>query len=717
MQEYIFFNRLGKTLRQIFSSLAEYNSHHHKSYKIEIPYFGKVEIETLEFLFIFFWRIGGYPNSKELYICLDKMNLGYYLQVKNNHLIQFKEVKNVSSWDIRFNIEKLQKLERLYHSMPLFLFFCILRGDTNNESDLYFHNIFSKLSCSSSTFATLVRWFFPLSGMCLILEYQNYAIPLLCYGGSKPRIKILDKKELNNTSLAEFTKYIRHSSNVSIAVGISLTELIQQYESIDIIFSYGKMWVISLPIEIDDFIFSFPEWVQFLPQKTLYKKCNLDKIHLIQLFKIYIQNFHNYIQNNSLYFHLQDLHNDIFLEWNKRGISEVSCVENIPKELLFKFDMETLTTMMAWLNDTSLRLIVRFLEGIMPAEISENIKRDEILACLTLKNEEQSTFLLYLSGGEQHLPIKRWQGDFYLKLIQLDNHNIILQEKILDVPCLITEQNDQLLLDLPLHDSQETLTFLKNKSQRFYLGMTQWVSDTSILSEIAPGLRGILTYGTIEQSQQIIIHEQSYTIIDGKILWQKIWGNILKQKAFLHHSLSLWLGSSKNGMCYYTYPQVNTYSWWKQFILSHGQGGIQFLNNDFVSYNYTQMNLLEWTFPNVLTNIDSGKCFPPKMKLFIEEVWAVPYDYYDHYLIRIRAISYKKNAVVFLEFPFVNDNIKQYAPFPVHIHKEKKSLLFFYNSELLLHLKNVSLNVKNNNKNFQFLLLLKKIKKMLHSKK
>ena len=214
--------------RYIFSSLAEYNSHHQKSYKIEIPHLGKVEIEALDFLFIFSWRIRNYPDSKELYVCLDNMNLGYYLQVNNNHLIQFKEInsKNISSWDIHFNVQKLQELEKLYHSMPLFLFFCILRGDTNRESDLYFHNIFSKLSCSSSSFATLVRWFFPLSGICIILEYKNYAIPFLCYGGSKPRIQILEKKELNNTSLAEFTKYIRHSSNVSISIGISLTEVL-----------------------------------------------------------------------------------------------------------------------------------------------------------------------------------------------------------------------------------------------------------------------------------------------------------------------------------------------------------------------------------------------------------------------------------------------------------------------------------------------------------
>ena len=88
-------------------------------------------------------------------------------------------------------------------------------------------------------------------------------------------------------------------------------------------------------------------------------------------------NFQNYTKSQPLYLHLKDLHDDVYFEFTYNTLLKLNRLPNL--EHTYKFNMETITTMMAWLNDT-VTIDSTFYQRHLPAEVTEHIQRDEIVA-------------------------------------------------------------------------------------------------------------------------------------------------------------------------------------------------------------------------------------------------------------------------------------------------------------------------------------------------
>ncbi|HPY74525.1 MAG TPA: hypothetical protein PLB63_03800 [Planctomycetota bacterium] len=627
----------------------------------KMPYIGNVELENWKFLFTAIWSLLGYADSQDLFIKIvgqqfPNGKIVYVLKVRDKSLVGFEEcVQEVPRYDLDFNFEKL---ETLWQRKFIFFLFTLLRGDGNDQN--LAKNFLTKIRISPNTFDIVLRWFFPLSGLCLLLEQDGEVLPILIYGGNHPQIQIL-KKSLLQSSLQEHTQYLRQLHKVSMAIGISLDALTDRALSTETkILSYRKKWVVSIPLEINDFLQAFPEYWQYFPKNDQYKQYNLDKEHILQLIRTYILNFQNYTKSQPLYLHLKDLHDDVYFEFTYNTLLEIE--PPTPPEHTYKFNMETITTMMAWLNDTSLRLIAHFIKGILPAEVTEHIQRDEIVAVLHLKTETGESAILHIAASEQQLPIKSWQGDTYIALYK--NSQLVFQEILLDTPPLITWEENEMLLDLPIHDMfpQETLHFQLQKSTSYNQGFTKHISSTSILTELAPGTRHVFTHAKYILPRQFNIQNTIYTIEQGSLLFHQTKGRILKHKAFISQTTYLY-HSKKSSFLHQTasaHPQ--SYSWWKSFTEKYHQMNIQ----------VTPLHI-----------IDVDEATFPTTKLYIQNGYVIPYNYHGNYMVRIHATDKKHNILTLLEFPFFSKEIKSYIPFSVQIKKYKKIFLVLQNNSIV----------------------------------
>ena len=380
---------------------------------------------------------------------------------------------------------------------------------------------------------------------------------------------MLEAESLEFQPEREFLQRFRHEHRLAMAFCFSISHLsiwLQGESALwDIVSSYGEGWTVSVPLEINDFIFNLPWLIRFLPGQEVMERCRLDHKHLSLLFQSYLENGVKHIAQHPIYLKLKDNKECILLEIRTSGLYEVIGPKEIDTGDLFQLDVETFSRVAAWLNDTSLRLMTRFIDAIIPAEIAQKIDREEILIALKLKKGKQ-TFHLFVSGGEHGIPEPRWSGDCCCILMDQKRQKIVWMELLADTPLDILIQEDRCDVHLPRESSlSSTMNFKVLQKGKFDHGLSRVISNTSIFSEIAPGLRGELSFGELCGMEEIEIGEERYTIERGSFFCARKSGRILKHHGMVRYITHLWLGERHSGLLQAAFPsqKKKVPQWWK----------------------------------------------------------------------------------------------------------------------------------------------------------
>lgn len=456
-------DKIGYFLNYILKNLRQHYEQK-KDWKIRLDslFLGDTSIESLSLLFEFFWKLSGWKQDEVTIIIIQSQggSSQYMLEIKTNKLKNFKEISNyIQDEDHRIIYIDLDTLSPIAEKGTMYLLLSLLqcKGIKISKGNFIWKTLGETINVSPKGLELIIRWLFPLSGLGIILQQEEQVLPFIFYGGTPTKINIKRNNTIESIGLRRFTQFFRASNKLGFVLSLNIEYMSKFLKGemgfLDILSIYGKGWLISILLEIDDFIFHFPELIKFLPGENIRKSCNLDRKNIFELIQGYIENALKYIKKQSLYLTFKDLNDSLCLEINKNGIFETVYSENIPKENLFVLDMEIITTLLSWVNDTSLHLISNFIESIIPAEVSEKIQREEVLLKITLQNIKGDDFDLLISGGEHNLPEKSWQGDFNICLMEASNKEVIYNESLPETPLLITEEEKGYRVFFPINSS------------------------------------------------------------------------------------------------------------------------------------------------------------------------------------------------------------------------------------------------------------------------
>ncbi|BBM81882.1 hypothetical protein [Candidatus Uabimicrobium amorphum] len=457
-----------------------------------------------------------------------------YENAQHKLLLQYTDVitilPNNAAIDLQITLD-LKVLEPHLQHGWIFLFFAILQGKgiefSPSTPPLFAH--FSQIKISIRGIQTLLEWFFPYSGIAIVINHNEYNLPIVLYGGKTPRGKVFPLSTQKN--LSTVTKQFRYKNNIALAVGIKLDFLLQvvakEKSFYEIRENYQNSWIISLPTEIDDFFVNFHRFFALLLPKSMANKLNEAKNNAVLLLKNYYQSLQEYWKTNFIYLRFHGEEKEFCFAINGMQIEEVSA----PQDYLFQFNVDSFSTWSAWLNDKSIRLFIRFLDAITPISWMKRIAADEILLKLKLRDAKDNEFDLFITGNDISFHNKMCSGDFYLVLLYKDK--IIFSEKIWDSKTTVIHKNDCCEINFPLRSELAGTSFTFSKSQvaKINRGFSHLISETSILAEMTPGIRNKVYYGLLQdldKNKTITIKDKVYTVADGNAVINTSNGRIVR---------------------------------------------------------------------------------------------------------------------------------------------------------------------------------------------
>ena len=700
----------GHFFRYILENLSRY-AQEDADWKLELPPLGSVSIKSLDLLFQIVWRLNRWPETEKLLICLDgpgQYQRFFSIETAAGRLAQFapQQQSPEGQWrTIRIDLTILA--QNAGQDKAAFLI-SLLRGEgiTLSSGAFVWQKVMEKIAISPTTFEAIVRWFFPFSGVGLIIRLESQLLPLVFYGGKPARLHLKSPKNLSGHSWRALSQAFRQKNRLALVFGIAslyLERLLYgEINALEFIESYGEAWLFSTPAELDDFIFHLPQLLEFLPGFDAWQKCNLDRGHIFSLLQSYLHNAYKYLKQQSIYLKLKDHEDALLLEINASGIYEAGEHTVADPQNLFTIDIEVVTTLMAWLNDTSLRLMTRFIDGIVPTEFSEKIEREEILIYLRLQNDKREDFDLLICGGEHCVPHRDWHGDFSVILMRQPTRRVAFEQNLAGASLLITQEKNGYRVHFPvascLHG--KSLLFQRKKHGKFALGISRLISPTSLFAEIAPGLRSSVILGEIDEGQPLPFNGASYRIVRGSLLWVEASGRILKYYSAGNHISHIWLLPQQAGfhLSAISYPDDPVAAWWKNFVAATEQGGLSIDNRHSDDYEPARCLFPQRVENNYIEmdNKQRGIGFRrgdklSKPRFWLLQAWAVPFDKQGNLLVRARAIVNVEKVLGFalLEFPCrLPDVIIDRFPLPLQIKKHRQTVSFFSGPTKLLTIAN-----------------------------
>jgi hypothetical protein len=241
---------------------------------------------------------------------------------------------------------------------------------------------------------------------------------------------------------------------------------------------------------------------------------------------------------------------------------------------------------------------------------------------------------------------------------------------------------------------EEDLQFSPGQTHKVNHGAAKIVSETSILSEIAPGCRTSVVFGAVQKKDEIRLHGQNYKIMEGMVLYVRAAGRIVKHHGMVRHVTALWLNQENGGMHITALPSAypNVPLWWKDFVLATEQGAV--VLNAQGAKEFGPENCFFPCYEEITEEIPKGKSVmgfkepnPTFLRFWLWKGWCIPFDKQGNLLIRVQAVVVikKRTGFALLEFPCrVSEMTEREYPLDVAIKKEKQSISFFADQRRLL---------------------------------
>jgi hypothetical protein len=684
--------------------------------QVSLPALNQVSRATLQLLFRILWRWQGWPEQETLVVTLQQEKPRYYrLEVAAHNLHSFAEIALPANIEksLALNVDvDIDLLADAAKQSKAALLLALLRGEgcRLGRGTWAWQSACQKIRVSPASLELVGRWFFPFSGIGLLFWCGEEAVPWIFYGGVPPTLQLKEKishpvhsQETHGLSqpLLQGAQEFRHQYHLAAALSLDLAALRAAIAKnpglLGFLAAYGHSWAVSVPLEINDFLLHLPHFWQLLPLQETFRACHLDRSHLLSLCQLYCENGLKYLKKTPIYLAIKDNESRLLLELTNEGIFETDTCKKVPAENLFTLDIEIFSTLMSWVNDTSLRLMARFAEAILPAEVAEKIEREECLVWLNLEETGGGTAHLFLCGGNHDLP-GDWQGDFSATLMCPRTKRILFQELLTEASLAVRDEFPDYRLECPPESILKGMVFHFRAGirQTMARGFARIVSATSILSEVAPGLRTTLAFaGYISGgSGELSLANRHYRIHDGVLLCSVTSGRIMKGRHFVQHISHHWLckndgGLAVSGIC--TEQQRNRWQEW----IAHSEQGVVVVDACKTFTAGTDDSFLP--HPG-----QAGEIIGPSpsvgwrekhttfVKFWILHAWAVPLDMHGNYLLRVRAVAMagRQPGFALLEFPCRLPGIlEKQISFPVAVHNIRNGVAFTIGSMEILRVK------------------------------
>ena len=648
----------------------------------------KISSQTLHLCFQIFWELQGWSTDGKYFLLLENKNKRYFsIDVKSNLLMDFQEIseENVDHNSMLIHL-LIPSLSEAAKKSLTHLTLALLKGEALQVSTQNFiwDKLLYKARFSPESIDLIRRWLFKYSGIGIIFWTGKKALPWIFYGGDPCKLKLMEMvEEKNRTS---FTQSFRFRHKLGLAISIETQHLHNCLQKGWAATScvYGKEWSISLPLEINDLLLNFRNLKSFLPQNSVFDRCNICKESFDQLFGLYLENAWKYLKRSSIYLKLKDSQNSLLFEITHEGIYEIVEREDIPAENLFVVDIEIIAALMAWFNDTSLKLFAKFIDGILPAEISHKIQREEVLVDLDIEDTEGEKYRMILCGSEQSLPGK-WTGDFSLYLLD-PGKRILFQEAFMEKSLGIVKEGKGYRLYFPSSSelAGKSLYFSPVNQAHSDYGFCRLISHTSVFSELSPGIRHTLVTGKAQQRWPFQLKQNYYQIIAGNLLWRKSQGRILKQH-FARTTSHTWLTRDCSGVMTSAESSLASKKvWWRNFLQTLQNGTLVLTPEN--SYECTEEQSF-FPYKNDEGQIELktkyiGWKLEEKIyvRLWFLQAWAVPFDKRGNFLIRIRSLAKinKQEGIALVEIPIrMPSLLEKTKPISLEVKPHKQGLRFY----------------------------------------
>ncbi len=666
-----------------------------KDWKVEMSYLGEVWVSSLALCFEIFWRTSGFSDREDLLweVQSKEETISYCLEVRDGKPERWYRIaENIPSASQKIVIS-YEALEKAAEQGKIALWLSIFQGKIlEGQFQTLWNRLFSRVSLSLKGIHLLIHWFLPLSGMGILFFTEDEVLPWILYGSKVPYLKLKDRV-CPEISWIEFAKKFRQENHLPLVLAFCIKKgsaWVKENNFLCLAPLYGKEWMISIPLEIHDLFQALPEILAFFPGEKIVRECHWDREKFLGLLCSYGQNAKKYLQEHPVYLELKDQKDSLVLQIDSQGIKEWK--EKVVSEDFFSLNVGLLSTATDWLNETYLRLLSKFVEHIIPAEFSEKIKREEILLFLKVQNSKGEILDLFISGGYQQLPVREWQGDFQLALFSPKTKRLLHSEFLGNTSLFLSDRGKEYQIHFPMESclSKVSLEFRHSHSHTIAWGLRKWISHTSLLSDIAPGLYGTCVLGQIQGHPEISLRHQNYRIFSATMLWNSLAGRILKHHGFVKNLTHTWTFPQESGhvrfsanACYEGIPD-----WWKTFVGLHEQGKFTL---DSSSFRFSSLpSFPVWIEESRIAMPPESKIFPCQFWLF--HAWAVPFDKQGNFLIRSRALvqMQKETGFAFLEFPCrIPDVQGKDFPLVIEMKKEKDSFFFLYHGKRIFSMDNV----------------------------
>lgn len=672
-----FLIKVESFLRCSLENIIQYQ-HHRQDWKVEMNYLGEVYVSSLCLGFKILWKAIGFSDEENVLWEVDgEEKKLYLLEVRSGLPVKWTPLSQDTQDSSRKIILSYSLLKQLETKGMLDFWLALLKGELFSGSiQNFLFSVFSQISISPSGLRLLANWLLPLSGMGILLFTKNDVLPWVWYGGKKPHLKLKEKNGLDGNWM-EATKKFRQQNHLPVAIGIRFTEKTANKGSFLSLFSsYGKEWMISIPLEIHDLFQALPEIFAFFPGKKITQECSWNKEDFFALLLSYWENGKKFLQEESVFLELRDQDSSLVFKIHSAGIEEVQEKENVVLDNLFSINIDLLSTATDWLNETYLRLMTKFLEQLVPAEISEKVQREETLLFLQLRSKKGEILDMFVSGGHQQIPEKEWQGDFHLALLSPKNKRILWTESANNSSLFLATKGKNSKVHFPLESSlsKVSLEFEHSAESNAAWGLRKWVSKTSLLSDITPGCYGASSIWKIKGHPEILFRGQKYHIFSGVMVSHSSSGRALKHHGFVKCISQTYIQQNKAKHFRFSSCPLHKEipDWWKAFVRDYEQYGFETDLHSFQENPHS--SFYSWIEEN---KIAMTEALLPEVWIF--HSWAVPYDRQGNFLIRARGIT--QSGFAFLEFPCYIPEIKRKEiPLALKIQKKNNTLSFWHES-------------------------------------
>lgn len=678
--------------------------------KVTLPGLGEVPCATLQLLFRILWRWHGWPAEETLVVSLHEPVSRYYrVDVVDGALRRFVAIDATAangddSW--RMLAVDVNELATVARQSGLALLLAILRGESTvfNRGEWAWQALCRQFRISPASLELVGRWFFPFSGIGFLFWHGCQAVTCIFYGGLPPTLQlkecvVLARNDADDTGtppLVEGAQQFRHRHHLAAAVSFDLAairdSLTHGQRVIDLLSAYGHGWAVSVPLEINDLLRQLPRLWKLLPLGETFRQCHLDRAHLLSLCQLYCENGWKYLKKNPLYLAIKDNERRLLLEITSEGIFETDAGRQVPGENLFTLDIEILSTLMSWVNDTSLRLMARFVQSILPAEVVEKIDREEQLVWLTLKDEDDRPAHLFLCGGDHNLP-GEWQGDFSATLLCPRSRRVLFCELLPQESLVIRDEFPDYRLEFPPASSLKSisLAFRASEQQTMRRGFARIVSPTSVLSEVSPGLRTTISFARqVGNGQGLSLTGKNYRITGGTMLCSDTVGRILKGHHFVSHITHHWLTQDGGGIAVsgmYTHPQP---AWWQEWVADTENGVLALQQRRWIAPALHRCRLPYADGERDVLLPQGGMGWAAEtLRWWILHAWVVPLDVHGNCLLRVRSVGLagSQPCVALVElpcrFPGLGEKRLTLAATP---RKSRHGISFFIDDTEILHI-------------------------------